>query len=192
MTAISVFDRGSAVPRASVSAGEIGKLWGLGEIQIGDAVGRSRTAVEHHFAPPTLETVVVPRNPDDKGALRDRSRPARRAGPADRRTAGRRPPGAVRLALRRGPEGGHPGDAGERLRPRRHVPRNDDDLHRAADRHRRGCRDSPRGVESVPRHDRAADRPCAYRLGHRVPAARSTVARFRCSSTRRSKASRST
>jgi ribosomal protection tetracycline resistance protein len=71
VTAISVFDRGSTVRRASVSAGEIGKLWGLGEIQIGDAVGRSRTAVEqHHFAPPTLETVVVPRSPDDKGALR--------------------------------------------------------------------------------------------------------------------------
>jgi ribosomal protection tetracycline resistance protein len=70
VTAISVFERGSAIPRGAVSAGEIGKLWGLGEIQIGDAVGRSRTAVEHHFAPPTLETVVVPRNPDDKGALR--------------------------------------------------------------------------------------------------------------------------
>ena len=71
VTAIRVFDRGSAVPRASVSAGEIGKLWGLGEIQIGDVVGGSRPALEHHhFAPPTLETVVVPRNPDDKGALR--------------------------------------------------------------------------------------------------------------------------
>jgi ribosomal protection tetracycline resistance protein len=71
VTAIRVFDRGSAVPRASVSAGEIGKLWGLGEIQIGDAVGTSRPTLEHHhFAPPTLETVVVPRNPDDKGALR--------------------------------------------------------------------------------------------------------------------------
>ena len=71
MTAISVFDHGSAVRRASVSAGEIGKLWGLGEIQIGDAVGTSRTAVEqHHFAPPTLETVVAPRNSEEKGALR--------------------------------------------------------------------------------------------------------------------------
>jgi ribosomal protection tetracycline resistance protein len=71
VTAISVFDRGSAVRRASVSAGEIGKLWGLGEIQIGDAVGSSRAAVEHHhFAPPTLETVVVPRTPDAKGELR--------------------------------------------------------------------------------------------------------------------------
>jgi len=71
VTAINVFDRGSAVRRDSVSAGEIGKLWGLGEIQIGDEVGRSRAAVEqHHFAPPTLETVVVPRHPDGKGALR--------------------------------------------------------------------------------------------------------------------------
>jgi ribosomal protection tetracycline resistance protein len=71
VTAISVFDRGSAVRRASVSAGEIGKLWGLGEIQIGDAIGRSRTAAGHHqFAPPTLETIVVPSRPADRGALR--------------------------------------------------------------------------------------------------------------------------
>lgn len=72
VTAISVFDRGSGVQRAPVSAGEIGKLWGLDEIEIGDPVGRPRTDMEHHhhFAPPTLETVVVPRNPDDKGRLR--------------------------------------------------------------------------------------------------------------------------
>jgi ribosomal protection tetracycline resistance protein len=70
VTAISVFDRGSAVARASVSAGEIGKLWGLREIQLGDAIGVARTATGHQFAPPTLETVVVPRNPDDKAALR--------------------------------------------------------------------------------------------------------------------------
>jgi ribosomal protection tetracycline resistance protein len=70
VTSIGVFDHGSIVRSASVSAGEIGKLWGLPEIQIGDAIGRPRTAVEHHFAPPTLETVVVPRRPDDRGALR--------------------------------------------------------------------------------------------------------------------------
>jgi ribosomal protection tetracycline resistance protein len=71
VTAISVFDRGSAVQRGSVTAGEIAKLWGLGDIQIGDAIGGSRTdGGYHHFAPPTLETVVVPRSPDDKGALR--------------------------------------------------------------------------------------------------------------------------
>jgi ribosomal protection tetracycline resistance protein len=70
VTAISVFDRGAAVQRASVSAREIGKLWGLGEIRIGDALGISRQGTEHHFAPPSLETIVVPSNPDDKGALR--------------------------------------------------------------------------------------------------------------------------
>ena len=71
VTAISVFDRGSAVRRASVSAGEIGKLWGLGEIQIDDRIGQMRTATtRHQFAPPTLESVVVPRNLTDKGRLR--------------------------------------------------------------------------------------------------------------------------
>jgi ribosomal protection tetracycline resistance protein len=70
VTAIGVFDEGSTVRSSSVSAGQIGKLWGLGEIQIGDAIGRPRMNADHHFAPPTLETVVVPRRPDDKGALR--------------------------------------------------------------------------------------------------------------------------
>ena len=70
VTAINVFDNGASARRASVSAGEIGKLWGLTEIQIGDAIGRPRSSAEHHFAPPTLETVVVPRSADDNGALR--------------------------------------------------------------------------------------------------------------------------
>ena len=70
VTAISVFDRGSAVHRASVAAGQIGKLWGLGDVQIGDTLGVPRTASgRHHFAPPTLESVIVPRRPADKGAL---------------------------------------------------------------------------------------------------------------------------
>jgi ribosomal protection tetracycline resistance protein len=71
VTAISVFDRGSAVRRSSVAAGQIGKLWGLGDIQIGDEIGIPRTTPPegHHFAPPTLETVVIPCCPADKGAL---------------------------------------------------------------------------------------------------------------------------
>jgi len=70
VTGISVFDSGPAVQRASVAAGQIGKLWGLGDIQIGDAIGISRSTSErHHFAPPILETVVVPCRPADKGAL---------------------------------------------------------------------------------------------------------------------------
>jgi ribosomal protection tetracycline resistance protein len=70
VTAISVFDDGSSVRRSSVSAGEIGQLWGLTDVRIGDAIGKPRSKAEHHFAPPTLETVVVPANPDDRGALR--------------------------------------------------------------------------------------------------------------------------
>ena len=71
VTAISVFADGQAVRRDRVAAGEIGKLWGLTEIQVGDAVGAPRQgAGEHQFAPPTLETVVVPRSPGENGALR--------------------------------------------------------------------------------------------------------------------------
>jgi ribosomal protection tetracycline resistance protein len=70
VTAISVFDRGAAVRRGSVTAGQIGMLWGLSGVRIGDAIGMSpKTGQSHYFAPPTLETVVVPRRPADKGAL---------------------------------------------------------------------------------------------------------------------------
>jgi ribosomal protection tetracycline resistance protein len=70
VTAIGVFDHGTAVPHDSVAAGQIGKLWGLGDVQIGDAVGVARTgATGHYFAPPTLETIVVPRHAADKGRL---------------------------------------------------------------------------------------------------------------------------
>jgi ribosomal protection tetracycline resistance protein len=70
VTAIRVFARGAAVRRASVAAGEIGKIWGLGNIRIGDTIGKPRrSSKRHHFAPPTLETVVVPRRRADKGAL---------------------------------------------------------------------------------------------------------------------------
>ncbi|MFI0713383.1 GTP-binding protein [Streptomyces inhibens] len=76
VTAISVFDQGSAPRRPSVAAGQLGKLWGLGEIRIGDTVGAGETVPEtqraparQHFAPPTLETVVSPARPADKRAL---------------------------------------------------------------------------------------------------------------------------
>ncbi|MGN9783042.1 GTP-binding protein [Nonomuraea sp. ZG12] len=72
VTAVRVFDRGAAVRASSVEAGQIGKLWGLGDIRIGDELGLPRTdapAGGRHFAPPTLETVVVPARPADKGAL---------------------------------------------------------------------------------------------------------------------------
>ncbi|HEY3735264.1 MAG TPA: GTP-binding protein, partial [Streptosporangiaceae bacterium] len=92
VTAIRVFDRGAAVPRSSVAAGQIGQLWGLADVQIGDTLGAGRApragdpragdpragdpldtprtgGGRHHFAPPTLETVVVPARLADKGRL---------------------------------------------------------------------------------------------------------------------------
>ncbi|GAA3149477.1 GTP-binding protein [Streptomyces rectiviolaceus] len=75
VTAVSVFDRGSDVTREGVRAGQIGRLWGLGDIRIGDVVGvpdpegRKGGDGRHHFSPPTLETVVVPTRPGDRGAL---------------------------------------------------------------------------------------------------------------------------
>jgi ribosomal protection tetracycline resistance protein len=70
VTAISVFDRGSAVRARAVVARQIGKLWGLGAVKVGDAIGLPGTiSARSQFAPPTLETVVVPRRPGEKGAL---------------------------------------------------------------------------------------------------------------------------
>src|SRR4051812_3827616 len=69
VTAIEVFDRGGAVPRSCVVAGEIGRLRGLGDIRIGDPIGAPRPADQRYFAPPTLSTVVVPVNAADRGAL---------------------------------------------------------------------------------------------------------------------------
>jgi len=71
ISAIRIFDRGSAVAAECVSAGQIGQVWGLGGIQIGDVVGlpSATRTVRQHFAPPTLETVVLPLRPGDKGAL---------------------------------------------------------------------------------------------------------------------------
>jgi len=71
VTAIGVFEHGSAaVRRPSIAAGQIGKLRGLGEVRVGDQVGVPRTTGPgRHFDPPTLETVVVPCRPADRGAL---------------------------------------------------------------------------------------------------------------------------
>jgi ribosomal protection tetracycline resistance protein len=70
VTALRVFADGDAVQRDAVEAGEIAKLWGLGEIQIGDWLGESQPGVEHHFAPPTFEAVIEPTDPADGRRLR--------------------------------------------------------------------------------------------------------------------------
>jgi ribosomal protection tetracycline resistance protein len=70
VTAISVFGGGRAVPASQASAGQIAQLWGLPGICVGDPLGdRPRGPAHSHFAPPSLETVVIPSRPGGKGAL---------------------------------------------------------------------------------------------------------------------------
>ncbi|GAB3651239.1 GTP-binding protein [Glycomyces tarimensis] len=68
VTALSVFADGTDRRGRTVEAGRIAKIWGL-DAQIGDAVGAAPKTAAEHFAPPTLETVVVPARERDNGAL---------------------------------------------------------------------------------------------------------------------------
>ncbi len=70
VTALSVLSGGPAVPSASVTAGQIAKVAGLAGVQIGDRIGPAAVAARQHlFAPPTLETIVVPATATDRPAL---------------------------------------------------------------------------------------------------------------------------
>ena len=70
-TGISVSDNGGWVRRRELVAGQIGKLWGLDGIRIGDTIGQPPgTGTGSHFAPPTMETVVAAVRRSEDGALR--------------------------------------------------------------------------------------------------------------------------
>ncbi|MFF3504287.1 GTP-binding protein [Streptomyces sp. NPDC003247] len=71
VTAVGVFGQGRDLPGESIRAGQIGRLWGLGGIRVGDTIGDpdAVSAPRRHFAPPTLETVVTPRRAADRGRL---------------------------------------------------------------------------------------------------------------------------
>jgi ribosomal protection tetracycline resistance protein len=70
VTALHVFADGDAAQRDAAQAGEIAKLWGLAEIQVGDWLGEPRDGDEHHFAPPTFESVVEAVDPAEGQRLR--------------------------------------------------------------------------------------------------------------------------
>jgi ribosomal protection tetracycline resistance protein len=71
VTAVAVFERGPAVRRPSVRAGQIGKLWGLAGARIADPIGEpARRDAGRQFPPPTLESAVVPCDPGDRQRLR--------------------------------------------------------------------------------------------------------------------------
>lgn len=70
VTAISLFADGRQSIANSLSAGRIGTIVGMPDIRIGDVLGQPRPDTpEHHFAPPTLETVIAPVSDDDRGLL---------------------------------------------------------------------------------------------------------------------------
>ncbi len=70
ITALSVLSGGPAAPRAAVAAGQIAKVYGLPGVQIGDTIGPAAPiSSQRLFAPPTLESVVVPASAADRPAL---------------------------------------------------------------------------------------------------------------------------
>lgn len=69
VTAINVFADGSWTRRDTVAAGEIGKLWGLAHLKVGDAIGLPTVVNGHHFAPPTLTAGIEPVRREDHVAL---------------------------------------------------------------------------------------------------------------------------
>ncbi|MGN6677665.1 MAG: hypothetical protein ACTHKL_07745, partial [Streptosporangiaceae bacterium] len=71
VTRVAVYERGEAVQRPAVSAGQIAKLWGLADARIGDRIGDAAAKdAGNQFPPPTLESAVVPCDPRDGNRLR--------------------------------------------------------------------------------------------------------------------------
>ena len=163
ITGITVFDGGSAEPRAALPAGRIGQLRGLPDVRIGDTFGEPRSGDpwnrggERQFAPPSLETVVVPRNPADRGALHLALTQLAEQDPL--------------IALRQDDVRGEISVSlygevqKEVIQPRwpptsasRSGPGDDDDLHRTPVRRRGGLRAHRDRVQPLPGHGRAAHR----------------------------------
>jgi ribosomal protection tetracycline resistance protein len=70
ITQLEVFDRGGPVRGRAAAAGEIAKVWGLNDVRIGDRLGGPEELARPQFAPPTLEAVVEPLDPDAANSLR--------------------------------------------------------------------------------------------------------------------------
>ncbi|MBC9822362.1 TetM/TetW/TetO/TetS family tetracycline resistance ribosomal protection protein [Terrabacter sp. MAHUQ-38] len=71
VTALAVHAYGDVSRVARVPAGRIARVVGLERARIGDLVGDVRLArpLVHEFSPPTLETVVEPKDPSDRARL---------------------------------------------------------------------------------------------------------------------------
>ncbi len=70
VTGLEVFDRGAPAESTKIGAGQIGRLRGLGELKIGDTIGAADARLSAApFAPPTLETIISPVDPTQRGVL---------------------------------------------------------------------------------------------------------------------------
>lgn len=70
VTAIELVNGGRSQAVAMLEAGQIGRVAGLSDARIGDVVGRQGAAVQDsYFAPPTLETRILPQSPADASGL---------------------------------------------------------------------------------------------------------------------------
>lgn len=70
ITKMALFQNGASVEARAAQAGSIVKLHGLKDCQIGDAIGEPLLRHQQtSFARPTLEVVVVPKEPKDKARL---------------------------------------------------------------------------------------------------------------------------
>jgi ribosomal protection tetracycline resistance protein len=70
VAAVKVFEAGGPVVRDAAGPGQIALVSGLQEVRVGDAIGSTaRAPAAAVFAPPTLETAVVARDPAQRGAL---------------------------------------------------------------------------------------------------------------------------
>jgi len=71
VTALAVFEHGGAVQRPEVSGRQIAKVWGLHGVQVGDTIGAPPPRIpQREFPPPTLQSIVEPRDPGDGQRLR--------------------------------------------------------------------------------------------------------------------------
>lgn len=70
VTSIQIFRDGRLEKVDRFGAGRIAKIGGIADARIGDIVGGSHgPSAAFHFAPPTLETRILPMRPSDGGAL---------------------------------------------------------------------------------------------------------------------------
>jgi ribosomal protection tetracycline resistance protein len=63
ITDIEVFAEGRVERRDVVEAGDIARIRGLADIRVGDWIGERSAAPQRQFAPPMLESVIVPSDP---------------------------------------------------------------------------------------------------------------------------------